>query len=80
MFGAEEALAIGLVQQVVPRELLAETVEALARRLLTRPATALRYLKDALEASHDLPLTEGLVLEQRLASLLEAGPAFRPPR
>lgn len=80
MFGAAEALAIGLVQQVVPRESLAETVEALARRLLSRPAITLRYLKDALEASQDLPLAEGLALERRLAALLEAGPAFRPPR
>lgn len=79
MFGAEEALTIGLVQQVVPREALAGTVDELARRLMSRPAAALRCLKDALDVSADLPLAEGLALERRLATLLETGPAFRPP-
>ena len=43
---SEEAKAVGLVNQVVPDETLAEHVEGLARKLVGMPAAALRHTKD----------------------------------
>jgi enoyl-CoA hydratase len=66
---AQEALRLGLVSRVVPRERLLAEAEALARRLLARPQRALRYAKEAVLRGLDLPLAEGLALEARLAAL-----------
>jgi enoyl-CoA hydratase/carnithine racemase len=58
---ASEALACGLVSQVVEHEALASTALALAERIAANPATALRMSKRLLrEAQH-----------QRLDTLLE---------
>ena len=43
---AEEAKALGLVNEVVPDELLTEHVEALARRLAALPPAALHHTKE----------------------------------
>jgi len=69
---AQEALRIGLVQRVVPRQRLYAEAEALARQLMTRGPLALRYAKEALTQGLDLPLAEGLALEARLARLVLA--------
>jgi len=66
---AQEALRIGLVQRVVPRRRLYAEAEALARRLMSLSPSALRYAKEAVTHGLDLPLTEGLALEARLARL-----------
>lgn len=76
MFDAAEAYEIGLVNRVVPRAQLAETVEEWAHRLLARPRLAVRLAKEAIEASQDLTLDAGGHLERRLAALLEASPGF----
>ena len=69
---AQEALRIGLVQRVVPRQRLYAEAETLARQLMTRGPLALRYAKAAVTQGLDLPLTEGLALEARLARLVLA--------
>ena len=69
---AQEALRIGLVQRVVPRQPLYAEAEALARQLMTRGPLALRYAKAAVTQGLDLPLAEGLALEARLARLVLA--------
>jgi enoyl-CoA hydratase len=69
---AHEALRIGLVQRVVPRDRLYAEAEALARQLMTRGPLALRYAKEAVTQGLDLPLAEGLALEARLAGLVLA--------
>jgi enoyl-CoA hydratase len=69
---AQEALRIGLVQRVVPRQRLYAEAEALARQLMTRGPLALRYAKEAVTQGLDLPLAEGLALEARLARLVLA--------
>lgn len=66
---AQETLRLGLVNRVVPRDRLLAEAEALARRLLAQPQRALRYAKEAVLRSLDLPLSEGLALEARLAAL-----------
>lgn len=54
---ADQALAMGLVNRVVPGEQLIEQAEALARRLAAGPALAVARTKRLLRAAmdHDLP-------------------------
>jgi enoyl-CoA hydratase/carnithine racemase len=61
--GAQRAYEWGLVHEVVLREKLYPTAEALARRLLAQPAAALRATKAALLQGLDLSLSHGLELE-----------------
>jgi enoyl-CoA hydratase len=88
--GAEEALAIGLVDEVVPPSLLAETARDMAVRLAEGPTRALGLLKRVVHGGHGRPLAEGLRLEaEAVAELirtedaregLEAFLAKRRPR
>jgi len=64
---AHEAWRLGLVQRVVPRERLYPEAEALARSLARRPSEALRRAKQAVLRGLDMPLDQGLALEERLA-------------
>jgi enoyl-CoA hydratase/carnithine racemase len=70
---AREALRLGLVNRVVPRDRLYPEAEELARRLMDRPQQALRYAKEAVLRGLDLGLAEGLALEGRLAVLALGG-------
>jgi enoyl-CoA hydratase/carnithine racemase len=66
MVGAEEALALGLVDEVAP----AGTVEAVARRRLARYSNGARVAiaaaKDAVHVAADTDLASGLQLERAL--------------
>jgi enoyl-CoA hydratase/carnithine racemase len=64
---AAEALRIGLVHRVVPRDRLYAEAEELARRLIGLSQPALRLAKAAVTQGLDLPLSVGLNLEARLA-------------
>jgi enoyl-CoA hydratase len=67
---AREALRIGLVERVVPAaEVLASAFE-LAKTLAAKAPVALRYAKEAVVKGLELPLADGLRLEQDLATLL----------
>ncbi len=70
---AAEALRIGLVHRVVPRDRLYAEAEAMARRLLGLSPQVLRLAKTAVTQGLDLPLGEGLDLEARLAAIALAG-------
>jgi len=67
---AEEALAIGLVSQVVPSQNLAAEAEALARTIASKAPIALRFIKEAVNKGLDLTLEQGLRLEADLYFLL----------
>jgi enoyl-CoA hydratase len=70
MISAEEALRIGLVQQVVePGELL-PAAEALARKILANAPLAVRYSLEAIRRGLEMPLAEGLQMEATLFGLL----------
>ena len=62
-----QALELGLVSKVMPREALDSEAEATARRLLSTSQPAVRAVKDAVGQGMELPLEMALDLEARLA-------------
>jgi enoyl-CoA hydratase/carnithine racemase len=66
----EEALQCGLVNRLVPKDKLLETAEEMAKKIASYDPIAVRNAKQAVVRGLDLPLTEGLELEKRLASEL----------
>jgi enoyl-CoA hydratase/carnithine racemase len=69
---ARQALAIGLVHQVVPSAQLVAEATQLAQRIASGAPIAARYAKEAVLKSLDLPLEDGLRLEADLAVLLHS--------
>jgi len=67
---AREALRIGLVERVVPAAEVLASALALAKTLAAKAPVALRYAKEAVVKGLELPLADGLRLEQDLATLL----------
>lgn len=66
----KEAYEMGLVNQVVPRDKLLQTVEEMAKKIVSYDPMAVRNAKQAVVRGLDLALSEGLDLEKRLASQL----------
>ncbi len=69
---ADEALAIGLVDQVVPAGEVYSAAVALVQRYTTGPAVALRAAKLAIDGGLDLDLASGLAWESQLFASLFA--------
>jgi enoyl-CoA hydratase/carnithine racemase len=67
---ASEALRIGLVERVVPVAELLPLAQALAKSIAEKAPIALHYAKEAVVAGLELPLADGLRLENDLATLL----------
>jgi enoyl-CoA hydratase/carnithine racemase len=63
---AAEALAIGLVDRVVPADAVLPTAHELARRFVGGPAQAIRAAKLAIDGGLDLSLAAGLAWESQL--------------
>jgi enoyl-CoA hydratase len=68
---ASDALAWGLVADVVAPSRLGATLAARARALAARGPIALRYAKEAVRRAFDLPLEDGVRLEHDLYVLLQ---------
>jgi enoyl-CoA hydratase len=66
IIGAEEALRIGLVDEVVPAAKLEEQVMTLAASIAEKSPVALQLIKEAVRASLRSPLDEGLRQERGL--------------
>ena len=69
---AQQALAIGLVAEVVPGPSLTRAAGAMARALSRLPRERVAMAKLAVWEGLDLPIGEGLALERRLALRLQA--------
>jgi enoyl-CoA hydratase len=69
---AQEALAIGLVDQVVPAEELYGAAVALVQRYANGPAAALRAAKVAIDGGLEMDLASGLAWESQLFAALFA--------
>jgi enoyl-CoA hydratase len=67
---AAEALRIGLVNRVVPRESLLETADTLARRMIRNAPLALRHALLAIDQGLEVDLEKGLLLEATLFGIL----------
>ncbi len=67
---AQEAYRVGLVNKVVPPKDLMPTAIAMAERICENAPLAVRAAKEAVWRGLDLPLGEGLRLEQFLANLV----------
>ncbi len=69
---AKEALAAGLVNRVAPEEELERAAEELAQQVASAAPIASRYAKEAVWASGDLSMTQGLRLEADLSVILHS--------
>jgi enoyl-CoA hydratase/carnithine racemase len=67
---AAEALAIGLVEYVVGSDELLERAVALAQQMAANAPVAVRTAKAAVQRGAEMPLADGLRLEQDLAAFL----------
>jgi E-phenylitaconyl-CoA hydratase len=67
---AAEALNFGLINQVVPKENLMATAEDYATKLCENGPLALRAIKELAIRSQDLPIDQGLRLEQSFQEFL----------
>ena len=65
MIDAQEALRIGLVNQVVPDGEAVKGAEALAQKLMVNAPIAVEMAKDALEIGKDLPLEHAVQYSQK---------------
>ncbi len=75
--GAAEALAAGLVSEVVPRAELDAATERLTTELADLPALALRMAKRVLNHAYDGPLPMGLEMEGLAYGFLRTTADFR---
>ncbi|MEX0690615.1 MAG: enoyl-CoA hydratase-related protein [Gemmatimonadales bacterium] len=69
LIGADEALRIGLVDEVLPADQLMTRVTALAESIAQKSPVALRLIKEAVRASVRSPLDAGLRHERTLFGL-----------
>ena len=69
IISAEEAMQFGLVNKVVPKEKLRETVEELIDTLLKRSPIILKFAKMAVNKALETPLSVGLAYESDLCAL-----------
>lgn len=66
----DEALAIGLVNYVYPKESFAKDVHAYATALAHGPSRAVSLIKRSVEEGVEMPLVAGLALERELQNRL----------
>jgi len=72
IIGAVEAERLGLVNRVVPVELVLEEAKNIARKIASKPALAIKAAKEAVLKAANAPLDEGLDFERKSFYLLFA--------
>jgi enoyl-CoA hydratase len=74
---AQEALAIGLVNRVVPAADLMNHSRALAAELAAKPPIALRYAMEAINRGAEMPFSDACRLEAALFGMVTASDDMR---
>ncbi|MBI2359465.1 MAG: enoyl-CoA hydratase/isomerase family protein [Deltaproteobacteria bacterium] len=69
---ASEAHRLGLVNKIVPVELLLEEAKGLAKKIAAKPPLAIKLAKEAILKSFNTPLDEGIDFERKCFYLLLA--------
>ena len=69
-FGAEEALRIGLINEVVPHDQLLERAEKMARHVVEMPPVAVRMMKEFVVRFGDLPTDQAWHVQNLINTLL----------
>jgi enoyl-CoA hydratase len=72
IIGASEAERLGLINRVLPVELVLEEAKNIARKIAAKPALAIRAAKEAVLKAANAPLDEGLDFERKSFYLLFA--------
>ncbi|MBM4261104.1 MAG: enoyl-CoA hydratase [Deltaproteobacteria bacterium] len=72
MLSAADAERLGLVNRVVPNELVFEEAKTIAKKIAAKPALAIKAAKEAVLKSANAPLDEGLEYERKSFYLLFA--------
>lgn len=70
LISAKEAYELGIINKVVPKELLMEEAIKLAKELASKAPIALSFIKDSIRKVYEMNLKEGLEYERRLFFLL----------
>jgi len=70
IIGANEALDMKIINKVVPEEKLMEEAVTLAKSIASKSPLVLKLAKKAINAALEMPLSKGIVYEQRLYMLL----------
>lgn len=65
---AQEALRIGLISRVVPRDELMDTAKQIAKTIITRGPLGVRAVKEAMIRGYEMTLEDGLALEKELSN------------
>ncbi len=66
MFSADEAFKLGLVNKVLPNEFLLEEAKSLAKKIASKPLTAVIASKELVNKADELSLEEGIKYERRI--------------
>lgn len=72
MLNASDAERLGLVNRIVPVELLLEEAKNIGKKIAAKPALAIKAAKEAVLKAANLPLDEGLDFERKSFYLLFA--------
>jgi len=72
IIGAVEAERLGLINRVLPVELVLEEAKNIARKIASKPALAIKAAKEAVLKAANAPLDEGLDFERKSFYLLFA--------
>jgi enoyl-CoA hydratase len=72
MISAQEALRIGLVNEVVAAAELIPRAEAIAQKIIANGPQAVRYCLEALNQGMEMPSREGMLLEATLFGICAA--------
>jgi enoyl-CoA hydratase len=67
---AKEAYELGLVNKVVPDELVLDEAMKIAKEISKKPILAIKLIKEAINAALETNLKEGLNFERKLFCLL----------